>query len=157
MSKIESGQLEMDNQKINLEKMLREVKMLIGPQTEQRGQHFDIDSSQMMMPWVIGDEVRLKQIIVNLLGNALKFTPADGKIRLSVRQQQESKGTVETIFTVSDTGCGMSQEFLKKIWEPFEQERRPGSQNGTGLGTTLSKVLAEKMGGSIRVESELEK
>ena len=157
MSKIESGQLEMDNQKINLEKMLREVKMLIGPQTEQRGQHFDIDSSQMMMPWVIGDEVRLKQIIVNLLGNALKFTPADGEIRLSVRQQQERKGTVETIFTVSDTGCGMSQEFLKKIWEPFEQEHRPGSQNGTGLGTTLSKVLAEKMGGSIRVESELDK
>lgn len=156
MSKIESGQLELDTQNINLEKLLRDIEMLIGPQTEQRGQHFNIERSQLMVPWVIGDEVRLKQIIVNLLGNALKFTPAGGEIKLSVMQQVREM-TTETVFVIRDTGCGMSQEFLEKIWQPFEQERRPGSQNGTGLGTTLSKILAEKMGGSIGVESEVGK
>lgn len=156
MSKIESGQLELDTQKFNLEKLLRDVRMLIGPQTEQRGQHFGIESSRLMVPWVLGDEVRLKQIIVNLLGNALKFTPAGGKIKLSVIQQMEEM-PIETVFIIHDTGCGMSQEFLKRIWQPFEQERRPGSQNGTGLGTTLSKTLVEKMGGNIDVESEVGK
>lgn len=156
MSKIESGQLELDSRQLNLQKMLQDVEMLIGPQTEQREQHFIIESSQLTVPWVIGDEVRLKQIIVNLLGNALKFTPAGGEINLRV-EQKVNEGMTETVFTVRDTGCGMSQEFLKKIWEPFEQERRPGSQNGTGLGTTLSKILTEKMGGSIGVESELGK
>ena len=71
---------------------------------------------------------------------------------------QEVNGeTVHTVFQVSDTGCGMSQEFLERIWQPFEQEHRVAHQNGTGLGTTLSKTLVEKMGGSISVESQLGK
>lgn len=154
MSKIESGQLELYCEKLGLEKLLREIRLLVGPQTEERNQHFEIITEGMSCPWVLGDEVRLKQIIVNLLGNALKFTPAGGSITLSIRQ--EARGELaDTVFEITDTGCGMSPEFLERIWQPFEQERRIGSQNGTGLGTTLSKVLAEKMGGSIRVKSQL--
>lgn len=152
MSKIESGQMELYSQRLNLNKMLREIEMLIGPQSEERKQQFRVDCEGLAAPWVTGDEVRLKQIIVNLLGNALKFTPAGGSIILTVRQQLQEK-TADTTFQITDTGCGMSAEFLKKIWQPFEQEHRFGSQNGTGLGTTLSKMLAEKMGGGIDVES----
>lgn len=152
MSKIESGQLELYCQRLNLEKLLREIEMLISPQSEERKQRFTVDRGELAAPWVMGDEVRLKQIIVNLLGNALKFTPAGGSITLAVRQQLH-EGTVDTIFQITDTGCGMSQEFLERIWQPFEQENRFASQNGTGLGTTLSKMLAEKMGGGIDVES----
>lgn len=153
MSKIESGQLELYCEKVNLEKLMREVEMLIGPQSEERKQRFVVDCGGLCAPWVMGDEVRLKQIIVNLLGNALKFTPAGGSITLRAWQQLRA-GEADTIFQISDTGCGMSPEFLERIWEPFEQEHRFGSRNGTGLGTTLSKLLAEKMGGGIEVESQ---
>lgn len=154
MSKIESGQLELYCQRLNLEKPLKEVEMLIGPQAEERKQHFIVDYSGLLTPWVLGDEIRLKQIIVNLLGNALKFTPAGGNITLTVTQELHDKIAVTT-FKIADTGCGMSAEFLERIWRPFEQERRLDSPNGTGLGTTLSKMLAEKMGGNIEVESRV--
>ena len=152
MSKIESGQLELYCQRLNLAKLLREIEMLISPQSEERKQHFSINCSELAAPWVMGDEVRLKQIIINLLGNALKFTPAGGSITLTVTQKLKEE-TADTTFRIADTGCGMSPQFLEKIWQPFEQEHRLGSQNGTGLGTTLSKMLAEKMGGDIAVES----
>lgn len=154
MSKIESGQLEFYCEKFSLEKLLCEVQILIGPQAEERKQDFKINSDQLITPWVMGDEIRLKQIIVNLLGNALKFTPADGSITITVRQQLR-ENIVDTVFEIADTGCGMSPEFLERIWKPFEQERRIGAQNGTGLGTTLSKVLVERMGGTIDVASRL--
>lgn len=152
MSKIESGQLELYSKRMNLQKLLREIEMLIGPQAEERKQHFSLDLNGLSSPWVMGDEVRLKQIIINLLGNALKFTPANGSITLIVRQELREE-IAHTTFQITDTGCGMSADFLQKIWQPFEQEHRFGSQNGTGLGTTLSKMLAEKMGGGIDVES----
>lgn len=152
MSKIESGQLELYSKKLNLEKLLREIAMLIEPQSEERKLQFTVDCDGLNTPWVTGDEVRLKQIIVNLLGNALKFTPAGGRISLTV--QQKVQGDIaDTTFQITDNGCGMSQEFLERIWLPFEQEHRLGSLNGTGLGTTLSKMLAEKMGGKIDVKS----
>lgn len=156
MSKIESGQMELYSQKLNLEKLLSDIQMLIGSQSDERKQRFSLDCSGLKKSWVMGDEVRIKQIIVNLLGNSLKFTPANGEITLRVNQTLAGE-IADTTFQISDTGCGMSQEFLEKIWEPFEQEHRIGSQNGTGLGTTLSKMLVEKMGGSIDVESCLDK
>lgn len=152
MSKIESGQLELYCQSLNLEKLIREIEMLIGPQSEERKQLFSVNCSGLPAPWVVGDEVRLKQIIINLLGNALKFTPAGGRITLTVAQELRGK-IAHTTFQIIDTGRGMSPDFLEKIWQPFEQEHRFGSRNGTGLGTTLSKMLVEKMGGDIDVES----
>lgn len=152
MSKIESGQLELYSQRLNLTKLVREIEMLIGPQCEERKQRLLVDCVGLTAPWVMGDEVRLKQIIVNLLGNALKFTSAHGSITLTIQQSVQGE-MADTVIQIADTGCGMSPEFLERIWQPFEQEHRLGSQNGTGLGTTLSKMLAEKMGGGINVES----
>lgn len=153
MSKIESGQLEIYQNEISLAVLIEEVKILLENQVEQKGLKFCVDSEGLTQPWVWGDLLRLKQILTNLLGNAIKFTPEGGSISLTVRQKL-TDGMVDTIFRVADTGCGMSQEFLARIWQPFEQERRFSSQNGTGLGTTLSKTLVEKMGGSIDVESQ---
>lgn len=156
MSKIESGQLEIYENEMDLTVLLEEVKLLLESQTEQKGLRFCIESGGMAERHVRGDMLRIKQILTNLLGNAVKFTPEGGLITLSV--SQEISGEVaNTVFRVEDNGCGMSPEFLAKIWQPFEQERRIASQNGTGLGTTLSKNLVEKMGGSITVESQLGK
>lgn len=152
MSKVERNQFDLCRQPFNLEEVLSETRMLIEPQAEERGQQFVMECDKLEANCVMGDGVRLKQIIVNLLGNSLKFTPSGGRITLTVRQQVKET-VVETLFSISDTGCGMSKEFMERIWHPFEQENRVSDQNGTGLGTTLSKALAEKMGGTITVES----
>lgn len=153
MSKIESGQMDLYCQRLDLKKLLRDIRLLIAPQAQQRGQQFILNDEDLTSPWVMGDEVRLKQILVNLVGNSLKFTPAGGSISITVKQQTQADA-VDTTFIISDTGCGMSPAFLEKIWKPFEQEKRLASQNGTGLGTTLSKALVDKMEGTITAESQ---
>ena len=153
MSKIESGQLEIYPKEINLKQLIEEVRILLGNQAESKGLRFIIDLKDLEEPFVKGDALRLKQILTNLLGNAIKFTPEGGEVRLSVRQNVYGD-VADTVFHVADTGCGMSSEFLQRIWLPFEQERRVASQNGTGLGTTLSKTLVERMGGAISVKSQ---
>ncbi|WP_294465156.1 HAMP domain-containing sensor histidine kinase [uncultured Anaerofustis sp.] len=153
MSKIESGQVDIYNDNVDLNKFIADIDILIGTQASERNLIFNIDVDNVIEPYIIGDEVRLKQIVDNLLGNALKFTPANGTISLKIEQFEEGN-ILNTTFVISDTGCGMTPEFLEKIWNPFEQERRFNSQNGTGLGTTLSKVFVEKMGGTIDVKSK---
>ena len=156
MSKIESGQMEIYPKELDLSALIEEVHILLENQAENKGVRFLVDVQELEAPTVEGDGLRLKQILTNLLGNAVKFTPEGGIVSLAVRQKL-SGGTANTTFRVADTGCGMSPEFLQRIWQPFEQERRVASQNGTGLGTTLSKTLVEKMGGTISVESQPEK
>ena len=154
MSKIESGQLELYPKEMDLRLLIEEVHILLENHVENKRLQFHVDCGEMKEPLVQGDALRVKQILTNLLGNAVKFTPEGGEISLTV-QQELSGGLANTVFQAADTGCGMSPEFLQNIWRAFEQERRIASQNGTGLGTTLSKTLAEKMGGSISVESQL--
>lgn len=155
MSKIESGQMELYAQPFDLAAMLNDIDTLIDLQAKPRKLNFSVTYGELPAKWVVGDEMRIKQVIVNLLGNALKFTPEEGRISLDVSQDVTSEGTLaNTTFVVADTGCGMSSHFLQHIWEPFEQEKRAASRNGTGLGASLSKILVEEMGGTIEVESE---
>ncbi|HIW76036.1 MULTISPECIES: hybrid sensor histidine kinase/response regulator [Gordonibacter] len=155
MSKIESGQMELYAQSFDLAAMLDDIDTLIGLQAKPRNLQFSVVYGELPARRVVGDEMRIKQVIVNLLGNALKFTPEGGRVSLNVSQVVAGEGTVaRTTFVVSDTGCGMSPSFLERIWEPFEQEKRAASRNGTGLGASLSKILVEEMGGTIEVESE---
>ena len=156
MSKIESGQLEIYPKEMDLNTVVEEAHILLENQVEHKGVRFLMHVQELEAPTVEGDELRLKQVLTNLLGNAVKFTPEGGSVSLTVGQEV-SGGTANTTFRVADTGCGMSTEFLQRIWLPFEQERRIASQNGTGLGTTLSKTLVEKMGGTISVESQPDK
>ena len=140
MSKIESGQLEIYPKEMDLKRLIEEVHTLLENQVENKGLHFRIDVQGLEAPLVQGDALRIKQILTNLLGNAVKFTPEGGEISLTVRQELTG-GVANTVFQVADTGCGMSQDFLQHIWKPFEQERRASSQNGTGLGTTDRKSV----------------
>ncbi len=153
MSKIESGQLELVCRDLNLKELLSEIRTLLETQADSKRIAFTVDATGLTQPWVRGDEIRIKQILMNLLGNAIKFTPAEGSVTLTAAQSPAG-GIAVTTFVIEDTGCGMSPEFLARIWQPFEQENRTIYKNGTGLGTTISKNLAEKMGGTISVSSQ---
>ncbi len=159
MSKIEAGKFELDLVPTNIEKMLMEVCNLVVDKAEQKNQKLDVVIPDLMGLYFLADEHRLSQVIINLLSNAVKFTPEGGDISLSVieLEKQDDSGLLQ--FTVSDTGIGMSEEQLGRLFTSFEQadgsiSRRFG---GTGLGLAISKSIVEKMGGSIRVESELGK
>ena len=103
-----------------------------------------------------GDSLRLNQILLNLLSNALKFTPEGGKISLEIRQLRKKDGKVRLRFTVSDDGVGMSSEFMDRLFLPFEQESAVTGQKygGTGLGMSITKNLVTLMGGTITVHSQ---
>ncbi len=152
MSKIESGQLELICRDLNLEELLSEITNLLETQAHDKHVALTMEYQGITHPWVTGDQIRLKQILMNILGNAVKFTPQDGSVTLTATQAIDG-GIANTTFVIRDTGCGMSPEFLQRIWQPFEQENRTIYKNGTGLGTTISKNLVEKMGGTITVES----
>lgn len=156
MSKIESGQIELISRDLDLKELLSEVEKLLETQAHNKNLAFTVETKDLTQKWIIGDEIRLKQILMNILGNAIKFTPEGGAVTLTATQKLEN-GIAKTTFAIRDTGCGMSKEFLERIWQPFEQENRTVYKNGTGLGTTISKNLVEKMHGTISVESEPEK
>lgn len=153
MSKISSGRLDVVQEKMSLEAILNDVEELLKIQADEAKLAFSM-SGALSVSSVYGDSMRLKQILVNFLSNAVKFTDHGGLVELSVTQKNINHDNVETTFKIYDNGCGMSKEFLKEIWEPFSQEHRVKA-SGTGLGTTLSKTLVERMGGYITVESEV--
>ena len=155
MSKIESGQLELISRDVNLHEMLSEVEKLLETQAYDKRIAFKVDAHGLTQNWVSSDQIRLKQILMNILGNAIKFTPEGGSVTLTATQSLEGE-IANTTFVIEDTGCGMSPEFLERIWQPFEQENRTIYKNGTGLGTTISKNLVEKMRGTISVDSQPE-
>lgn len=158
MSKIDSHKLALEEREVSLYSICANVETMFCNQMEDKGICFTV---HMMEPlWVIrADEVRLQQILVNLLSNAMKFTPPGGRVSLYVSQTEEQEGRVKTSFVVSDTGVGMSREFLNRIFTPFEQERLDTARlhGGTGLGLAISSELAHMMGGTILVASEVGK
>lgn len=155
MSKLQAGKVELSNGALSLELLLDNIWSMQRNNIESRGVTFTL-KKELVEPWIIGDEVRIEQVLMNILGNAAKFTPEGGSITLTVLQLQEAEEHVMTIFTCSDTGCGMSKEFQSHIWESFKQERNDNSDSvkGTGLGMTICKLLVDAMGGEITVESE---
>ena len=109
-----------------------------------------------LQPRYVGDALRLKQVLMNLLSNALKFTPKGGKVTLEAGEQRRAEDTAYLRFAVDDTGVGMSPEFKQKLFLPFEQERPDGARNnvGSGLGLSIVYNLVQLMGGALEVESE---
>ena len=105
--------------------------------------------------YYVGDALRIKQILMNLLSNALKFTPAGGKILVCTREEKRTNGHAYVCLMVEDNGIGMSEEFMKRIFQPFEQESSESARNnvGSGLGFSIVYNLVQLMGGSIRAES----
>ena len=159
MSKIEGGKMTIAHEAFNLEKVVESITSIIYPQAASKGLSFTVPLADLTDTVLIGDSLRLNQVLLNLLSNALKFTPAGGAIRLEIRQLRNRAGRSRLRFTVSDTGIGMSPAFIERLFIPFEQESVDTGRTygGTGLGMPITKNLVTLMGGAISVQSEVGK
>ena len=160
ISRIESGQIKLDETVCSIADIVNETDIIIRDQALEKKQEFTIDIWQIKDMYVYCDKLRVKEILVNLLGNAVKYTQTGGKLSLRIIQQpceQEGYGNYE--IHVKDNGCGMSQEFLQKIFVPFERQANStiSGIQGTGLGMTIIKGFVNAMGGTIEIASEEEK
>ena len=161
MSKIESGKLTLNLDTVCLQETAGSIVSIIQPQVKARRQSFDIFIQNIRQENICCDGVRLNQVLLNLLSNALKFTPEGGRITMTVSQEDSPKGPdyVRTHFIVQDTGIGMSEEFQKKIFESFAREdsARIHRTEGTGLGMAITKYIVDEMQGTITVSSQQNK
>lgn len=154
MSRIESGKMTISNEKMNLDTIVEELEVLIRPQAEAKGIKFTMEV-EYEHGAVYGDELRINQVLINLLGNALKFTPEGGDIRLEIREILMEEAIAVVYFAVCDTGIGISEENRIRIFEAFEQEQTDTANKygGTGLGLAISNNLVHLMGGNLEVYS----
>ena len=157
ISRIESGQTKLDESVWSIADIVRETDIIIRDQALAKKQEFSIDIWQVQDMYIYCDKLRVKEILVNLLGNAVKYTQTGGSISLRIIQkpcEKENFGNYE--IHVKDNGCGMSEEFLQKIFEPFERQANStiSGIQGTGLGMTIIKGFVDAMGGTIDIKSE---
>ncbi len=161
MSKIESGKMILNPSAVSLKESMDSIVNIIQPQIKEKGQKFDITVKNILTENVICDGVRLHQVLINILSNAVKYTPEGGHVRLTFYQEASplSENFVRSHFIVSDTGIGMTQEFQDKIFDSFAREdnTRVHKIEGTGLGMTITKYIVDEMKGTITVSSELNK
>ncbi len=160
MSKIESGKTTINMGEIDLAEIIEELGTIMRPQAKAKQQKFEVYIHDLTDEHVLGDRLRINQVLINILSNAVKYTPEGGKIEFTVEQIPYSvKGFAHIRFHVKDNGIGMSEEYLKHIFDPFSRSEDVASSGiqGTGLGMAITKNLVDLMGGSITVESELGK
>ena len=154
MSRIESGKTTLNVEKMNLPQQISQLDSVIRQQAGQRRQTFTVET-HVQHENVLGDPNRLKQVLMNILSNAVKYTPNGGHIRLEIDELTHTEHYTKYRFVVQDNGIGMSEEFQKHIFEPFERERTStvSKVQGTGLGMAITKSIVDLMGGTIHVES----
>ena len=156
MSRIESGKLHLEEVEVNLSDVLHDLKTIVSGQIYAKQLEFYMDAMDVTDEDVYCDKTRLNQILLNLLSNAIKFTPAGGTVSVRVRQLAgQVRGCGQYEFRIKDNGIGMSPEFAKKIFEPFERERTSTVSRiqGTGLGMAITKNIVDMMGGTIEVQT----
>ena len=160
MSRIESGKIHLEEREANLSDILHDIKTIVSGQIHAKHQELYMDVMDVTDEDVFCDKTRINQVLMNLISNAIKFTPAGGMISIHVAQLpsiNKEKGLYE--IRVKDTGIGMSPEFAKKIFDPFERERTStvSQIQGTGLGMAITKNIIDMMGGTIEVHTEPKK
>ncbi|MCH5166218.1 MAG: response regulator, partial [Clostridiales bacterium] len=158
MSKIESGKSALHIEEFALPDMLEEIYTIISTQVASKQQKFEMHTKGAIPELVNGDRLRLNQVMINLLSNAVKYTPVGGEIDLTVEALPESvRNHAHLRFIVKDNGLGMSEEFVKVIFEPFSRETTAYTKEiqGTGLGMAITKQIVDLMGGTISVKSKL--
>lgn len=157
MSKIDAGKLELSNSPFSIEEDITHLQLLISAKAQEQELELVVDTEGIEDIVVNGDKLRLNQVLLNLLSNAMKFTEKNKNVTLSVKVINKTDKNVSIRFMVTDEGIGMSQEKLVKIFKPFEQADTSITRSfgGTGLGLSISKSIVELMGGKINVESEL--
>ena len=154
MSRIESGKTTLNVEKMNLPQQISQLDSVIRQQAGQRRQTFTVET-HVQHENVLGDPNRLKQVLMNILSNAVKYTPNGGHIRLEIDELTHTEHYTKYRFVVQDNGIGMSEEFQKTLFEPFTREEKSGTNKvqGTGLGMAITKSIVDLMGGTIHVES----
>ena len=155
MSRIESGKMLLKNEKIPTEEFLNGINSICYGQAAAKGLEYECIVDPVMDDYYIGDAMKLQQVLINILSNAIKFTNEGGKVTFSAYQRKRSKNSAHLRFTVNDTGVGMSEEFISQIFEPFSQESigTTAIYGGTGLGLAISKNIVDMMDGKIAVRS----
>lgn len=156
MSRIESGRLNLRTEEFSFRGMLDQINSIVMSQCAEKGLRYECRLISDMSDYYIGDDLKLKQVLINILSNAIKFTEAPGKVTFTVERTAmfENKSTLK--FVIRDTGIGISEEFIPKIFDPFTQENseKKNKYGSTGLGMAITKNIVELMNGSITVESE---
>lgn len=158
MSAIESDKLKIASAEFDIKQILTGISTMYYTQCKDKGVHF-VMATDLEDEMLIGDSLRVNQILLNLVSNAFKFTDAGGEIKVLAKEVTRRDNKVFIRFSVSDNGCGMSKEMQQRLFKPFEQESATTAQKhgGSGLGMSIAKNLVDMMHGSIRVESEVGK
>ena len=156
MSRIESGRMTIKKEEFSFSKALEQVNTIISGQCSDKGLIYDCRTEGQIDDYYVGDAMKLKQIMINILGNAVKFTPEGGKVTFVIKEGARYNGKATIQFIISDTGIGMSKEYLPHIFEAFSQEDSSSTSRygSTGLGMPITKSIVELMNGTIEVESE---
>lgn len=157
MSRIESGKIELNETPVNLPEVLRDLSTIIIGQVEGKQQELFMDAAGVENEDVFCDKLRLNQVLLNLVSNAIKYTPAGGKISVRIIQRESAvEGKAAYEIRVKDNGIGMTSEFAKKVFDAFERENTStvSGIQGTGLGMAITKRIVELMEGTISVETE---
>ena len=157
MSRIESGSVKLDEKPVHMPDLLHDLRTMIQGLINAKQLNLYIDTQDVQHEDVITDKLRLNQILINIVGNAIKFTPVGGDIIIHlVEKPCQTNGYTTYEFSIKDTGIGMSQEFVGHVFETFarEQSSTVSGIQGTGLGMAITKNIVEMMGGTIEVESE---
>ncbi len=157
MSRIESGKMTLNPEPFTMADFIHSLMAVIQPQADKKRLRLKLDFTGIRCENVRGDQLRIHQVLINILSNAVKFTPEDGVISITVRETERpytaSAGYAFYEFIIQDTGIGMSPEFLTKMFQPFERASEASRIEGTGLGMTITHNLVEMMNGDIAVES----
>ena len=156
ISKIESGKMTLNVEPVSLREVMESIVNIVQPQVKAKNQRFNAAAYDILSEQVYCDSVRLNQVLINLLGNAVKFTPEQGSVQVTVYQEPGEGGRVRTHFLVQDTGIGMSKEYQKEIFDSFSREdnTRVRKTEGSGLGMAITKCIVDAMDGDISVRSE---
>lgn len=158
MSRIEAGKIELESKPFELAALAEKLRNMFQKNVEAKGVAFYVEMKDVDVKYIVGDELRISQILVNFLSNAQKFTEK-GEIRVTFRQLQKENGKVSLMFRVHDTGKGMDAKFISRIFKPFEQESQDITKqySGSGLGMSITDHLVHLMGGEIVIDSMLGK
>lgn len=156
MSKLEDENIEISHEPIDLGEISREVGTIISGRTAEAGIAFEIGKQELPVSYVYGSPLHIRQIFLNIYGNCIKYNKPHGKVTTTLKCLGEKNGIVTYRWTISDTGIGMSEEFLKHIFEPFVQEHSDArtAYSGTGLGMSIVKKIIDRMNGTIVVTSK---
>jgi signal transduction histidine kinase len=155
MSKLKSGKLELHLEPLPPADILfAPVLDVVREAATAKNISLQVNASQALNRPTLGDKLNLQKILLNLLTNAIKYTPAGGHIKVTIWNETAADGGIDSLFSVQDDGIGVAPEFQERIFEPFTQEKRPGYENfGTGLGLAIVKQLVKLMGGTITLDS----